>query len=375
MTLLTDLGRNNLWNQPVYAEFRKEIDPFRDLQYFRNYLAYDGQNAFWTKPCPEPNLEEEFWHLVLSKLADEKLQLAATRLASAIISTAPDPSKLLFVAILRGGVPIADWLCRLLPGSVAVALSLFVGIGIDGVALQKARSDYPDREIIFVDGWTGKGGVARELSKLEIGPLAVLIDPWGWADFAGAVDDLFCPTACFTGVATLGFSSGFYVDDRSLFSSYLFPEAYCRPELVTTWQNACPQFLAPTLKGGATGTKPACAGSDLLSKPLPVKVSPTLKGGATGTKPACAGSDLLSKPLADKQPFWLETDLRIHSNEVCRGLLNANPDTLYFADDRTYVREHYSLILALAERRRVNIVYNAKHLADYQTRVACSFQK
>jgi len=330
MKSITNLGRKNLWEQPVYAQFRAEIDPFRDFQYFRKYLAYDGQNTFWSKPCPEPNLDDEFWQLVLSKLADEKLQLAATRLAAAIIPTAPDPSKLLFVAILRGGVPIADWLCRLLPGSVAVALSLFVGIGIDRVALQKVRSHYPDRQIIFVDGWTGKGGVARELSRLghrsgKIGPLAVLIDPWGWADFAGAVDDLFCPTACFTGVATLGFSSGFYVDDRSLFSSYLFPEAYCRPQLVTTWQNSCPQ--------------------------LPSTAPP------------------------EKQRFWLETDLRIHSNEVCRGLMNANPDTLYFADDRIYVREHYSLILALAERRRVNIVYEAKHLADYRTRVACSFQK
>ncbi|MBO1350756.1 MAG: hypothetical protein EBE86_026785 [Hormoscilla sp. GUM202] len=325
MEFLTNLDRKNLWNQPVYAQFLAEIDPFRDLQYFRKYLAYDGGNSFWTKPCPEPNLSDEFWQLVLSKLPDEKLQLAATRLAAAIIRTAPDPSKLLFVAILRGGVPIADWLCRLLPGSVAVALSLFVGIGIDRVALQKVRSHYPDRQVIFVDGWTGKGGVAKELSKLEIGPLAVLIDPWGWADFSGAVDDLFCPTACFTGVATLGFSSGFYVDDRSLFSSYLFPEAYCRPKLVTTWQNSCPQ--------------------------LPSTAPPK------------------------KQRFWLETDLRIHSNEVCRGLMNANPDTLYFADDRVYVREHYSLILALAERRGVNIVYEAKHLADYQTRVACSFQK
>ncbi|MBC6474028.1 MAG: hypothetical protein GDA48_15480 [Hormoscilla sp. GM102CHS1] len=351
MKLLTDLGRKNLWSQPVYAQFMAEIDPFRDLQYFRKYLAYDGHNNFWSKPCPEPNLEDEFWQLVLPKLANEKLQLAATRLAAAIIRTTPDPSKLLFVAILRGGVPIADWLCRLLPGSVAVALSLFVGIGIDRVALQNVRSDYPDRQIIFVDGWTGKGGVARELSKLgsgKIGPLAVLIDPWGWADFSGAVDDLFCPTACFTGVATLGFSSGFYVDDRSLFSSYLFPEAYCRPQLVTTWQNSCP---APTLKGGATGTKP------------------------TRRAPSAAqGLDLLSTSLV-KQRFWLETDLRIHSNEVCRGLMNANPDTLYFADDRIYVREHYSLILALAERRGVKIVYEAKHLADYRTRVACSFKK
>ncbi len=46
----------------------------------------------------------------------------------------------------------------------------------------------------------------------------------------------------------------------------------------------------PTLKGGATGTKPACAGflsqGEIIHTPTH---SPTLKGGATGTKPACAG--------------------------------------------------------------------------------------
>lgn len=331
MKSLDNLGRKNIWNQPVYAQFIAEIDPFRDSQYFRDLSqAYDGNNTFWSIPSPEPNLDEDFWQLLLSKLGNEKIQLAATRLAAAIITTAPDPSKLLFVAILRAGVPIADWLCRLLPGSIAVAISLFVGLGIDKVALKKVRSHYPDRQIIFVDGWTGKGGVARELSSQgqrsgKIGPLAVLIDPWGWADFSGAVEDIFCPTACFTGVATLGFSRTFYVDDGSLFAAYLFPEAYCRPQLVTTWQNSCPQ--------------------------------------------------LPSRPLAPKQRFWLETDLRIHSNEVCRALINANPDTLYFAGDRIYVREHYSLLLALAERRHVNIVYEAKHLADYQTRVACSLKK
>ena len=168
MKFLANLGRKNLWNQTVYAQFMEEIDPFRDSKYFRDLSqTYDGNNTFWSIPSPEPNLDDEFWELVSSRLENEKVQQAATRLAAAIIATAPDPSKLLFVAILRAGVPIADWLCRLIPGSVGVILSLFPGMGIDRVALQKVRSQYSDRQIIFVDGWTGKGRVAGACGSIS----------------------------------------------------------------------------------------------------------------------------------------------------------------------------------------------------------------
>jgi hypothetical protein len=326
MDLLTSLGRTNLWDQPVYAQFREEIDPFKDRQYFRPLnLAYDGRNTFWSIPSPEPSLDDEFWQLVTSELGDEKIQQAASRLAAAVTRREADPSKLVFVAILRAGVPIADWLCRLLPGAVAVSLSLFSGIGIDKVALEQVQTQYPERKIIFVDGWTGRGGVARELSKLGLQPLAVLIDPWGWADFSGSQDDLLCPTASFTGVATLGFSRTFYVNGTSLYAAYLFPPKYCCDQIVKTWQAYCPASLL------------------------------------TSVKP--------------QQRFFKQTNIRVHSNEVCRALINANPEAIYFADDKVYAQENYRLLLALAELREVNVVYRVENLADYKTRVACSLKQ
>jgi hypothetical protein len=325
MNLLTSLIRTNAWNQPVYAQFLQEIDPFRDNQYFRSLnMAYDGNNTFWSIPSPEPNLDNEFWQLVNSELGDERIRQAASRLAASIARWEADPSKLIFVAILRAGVPVADWLCRLLPGSIAVSLSLFSGIGIDKVALKQVRSQYPQRKIIFVDGWTGRGGVARELSRQELQPFAVLVDPWGWADFSGTQDDLLCPTACFTGVATLGFSRTFYIDEKNLFAAYLFPQKYCRYELVKTWQEHCPEvILAPSLH---------------------------------------------------QQRFFKSTDMRIHSNEVCRALINANPEIIYFVDDRIYVKDNYKLLLALSEIRQVKINYSVKDLVEYKTRVACSLR-
>ncbi|MBD2336460.1 hypothetical protein H6G64_05580 [Calothrix sp. FACHB-156] len=326
MNSSASLVNTNLWNQPVYAQFLQEIDPFQDTQYFRSLnMAYDGNNTFWSIPSPEPSLNKDFWQLVNSELGDERIQQAASCLAGSITRWENDPSKLIFVAILRAGVPIADWLCRMLPGSVAVALSLFTGIGIDRVALEQVRSRYPERKIIFVDGWTGRGGVARELLRQGLQPFAALVDPWGWADFSGTQDDLLCPTACFTGVSTLGFSRTFVINAKSLFAAYLFPQKYCQYQLVKTWQEHCPTAI--------------------------------------------------STPLINQQRFLKHTDMRIHSNEVCRALINANPETIYFADNVNTVKAKYQLLLSLAEIRQVKINYNQNYLLEYKTSVACSLRQ
>jgi len=321
-------NQKNLWNQEVYAQFRKEIDPFKEHHYFRPLnKAYNGDNTFWKIPSPEPALDNEFWNMVASYSDNEPVKRAAISLASAISKWEPDGDNLVFAAILRAGVPVADWLCRMIPGSVAVSLSLFVGLGIDKAALNQVRENYPSRKIVFVDGWTGRGGVARELAKLGIAPLAVLIDPWGWADFSGCQSDIFCPSACFTGAATLGFSRTFYVNSDSLFAAYRFPREYCQDALVKKWQMLCPSSVFPD---------------------------------ETPNKKRC---------------FFKQTDLRIHSNEVCRALINADPDTIYFLHDPVYVKNNYPLLLALAELRRVKVVFNKSDLETYQTCVACSFKK
>ena len=319
----------NLWGQAVYVQFREEIDPFKDYQYFRPLnKAYNGENTFWSLPSPEPDLSDDFWEAVRFRINNEAIKAAACGLAYAVSHWEPDGKNLVFAAILRAGVPIADWLCQLIPGAAAVSLSLFAGLGPDRVALESLRQNYPERKIVFVDGWTGRGGVSRELAKLGAGPLAVLIDPWGWADFSGTQEDIFCPTACFTGAATLGFSRTFYVDDLSLFAAFRFPRKYCREELVRTWRMNCPE----------PGTVSAKAGF---------------------THPAY---------------FFKETSLRLHSNEVCRALINAAPETIYFLHDAAYVREHYPLLLLLADRRNVKIIYNVRELKSYRTRAACSLQ-
>ncbi len=320
---LQTVGRANLWHQPVYADFLAELDPYQATAHFRpRSKAYDGSTTFWTIPSPEPALSEAIWALVGADFRQPQLQTAAATLAASIAERYPAYEQLVFVAILRAGVPIADWLTRMLPGSTALATSLFCGLGLDRVALAQVQRTYPDRQLLFVDGWTGRGGVARELVALALGPLAVLFDPWGWAAFAGSREDFLCPSACFTGPTTLGFSRTFYTNAQQRFNAYLFPEKYMRPHLVQAWQNACPQ----------------------------------------------AGTHAL--PTGER--FFKPTSLRLHSNEVVRALINADPQHIYFASSKSAAYEAYRLLLELAEWRAVPTSFDVHWLHDYQSQVACA---
>ncbi|MBF0199720.1 MAG: phosphoribosyltransferase domain-containing protein [Desulfamplus sp.] len=316
------------WNQMFYINLEKEVDPFKDSHLFRPLeRAYNGDNTFWSTPSPEPDLDDEFWREIqISLERDDAVQMAARRLAGAIAERYPDPKNIVFVSILRAGVPVTDWLCRLLPGSVGTAISLFVGLGIDLAALERIRRDFPHRSIIFVDGWTGRGGVARAIAQIGAGPLAVLMDPWGWADFSGVQSDLFCPSACFTGVATLGFSRTFFVNNKDFFSAYRFAPMYTKREVVCSWQGACPESPSSPMEPAVT-------------------------------------------------KFHANTPLRIHSNEVCRALINAAPEELLFACDRSSARERFSLLLDLGERRSVPVQFNVDFLNELKTGAACTLKK
>lgn len=325
---------NNLrWNQRFYIKLTEQVHPFNELDRFRPLnRAYDGNTTFWSTPSPEPNLSSIFWQDVERDIksgckAGSKIYIAAQNLASSILKWQPNPEKILFVSILRAGVPITEWLCQMLPGSFGAALSLFVGIGIDKRALDEIKRDFPDRTIIFVDGWTGKGGVAREIEKLKSGPLAVLIDPWGWADFAGIREDIFCPSACFTGLATLGFSRTFFVDDDNLFSAYRFSGEFAQPDIVDIWKSSSPLSLL--------------------------------------------NSDTVQSLDQKIDRFQTDTNFRIHSNEVCRALINAAPEILLFADSEDYARTNFSLLLNLARQRNIQTVFNIKQLNKLKTRAAC----
>ncbi|MEU0132520.1 phosphoribosyltransferase [Streptomyces sp. NPDC006296] len=82
------------------------------------------------------------------------------------------------------------------------AVSIVRGRGIDANALRWLAAHHDPADVVFVDGWTGKGAITRELAAaLEefegFNPeIAVLADPGGCVRTYGTREDFLIPSAC-----------------------------------------------------------------------------------------------------------------------------------------------------------------------------------
>ena len=82
------------------------------------------------------------------------------------------------------------------------SISIIRGRGIDGNAMRYLLDRHAPSDLQFVDGWTGKGAIQRQLNAAMadypgVSPaLAVLSDPAGVAGLRGTSDDFLIPSAC-----------------------------------------------------------------------------------------------------------------------------------------------------------------------------------
>ncbi|GIJ47600.1 hypothetical protein Val02_44860 [Virgisporangium aliadipatigenens] len=116
------------------------------------------------------------------------------------------------VSLARAGTPVGILMRRWARFAHGLELphytaSIVRGKGIDRVALRWLAERYDSADIAFVDGWTGKGAITRELRAaldevstmdgLRFDPeLAVLADPGGCVTLYGTRDDFLIPSAC-----------------------------------------------------------------------------------------------------------------------------------------------------------------------------------
>lgn len=115
--------------------------------------------------------------------------------------------EIVLVSLARAGTPIGILIKRYLERKFACnvahyTISIIRGRGIDENAVNFILSRHEARAIQFVDGWTGKGAIQRELSAamknfpdVSAG-LAVLSDPAGVAEKCGTHDDFLIASSC-----------------------------------------------------------------------------------------------------------------------------------------------------------------------------------
>lgn len=111
------------------------------------------------------------------------------------------------VSLARAGIPIGILLKRYMKWKYQVevphySISIIRGRGIDHNAMEYLLGKYSPRQLLFVDGWIGKGAILRELQK-EIrsfegvsADIAVLADPANVTELCGTHEDILIPSSC-----------------------------------------------------------------------------------------------------------------------------------------------------------------------------------
>ncbi|MFI6283289.1 phosphoribosyltransferase domain-containing protein [Streptomyces sp. NPDC051018] len=114
------------------------------------------------------------------------------------------------VSLARAGTPVGVLMRRWARDRHGLdlphyAVSIVRGRGIDANALRWLQRHHDPADVVFVDGWTGKGAITRELAAAldacedlqGFDPsIAVLADPGGCVSTYGTREDFLIPSAC-----------------------------------------------------------------------------------------------------------------------------------------------------------------------------------
>lgn len=146
------------------------------------------------------------------QLFTSALETSAARIARAVgtvtetvlAERSPRP---VLVSLARAGTPVGVLMRRWAQRRHGLdlphyAVSIVRGRGIDANALRWLAAHHDPADVVFVDGWTGKGAITRELAQAlaefdGFNPeIAVLADPGGCVRTYGTREDFLVPSAC-----------------------------------------------------------------------------------------------------------------------------------------------------------------------------------
>lgn len=150
-----------------------------------------------------PSNEYEQTYDEMVEIYAEPVAKAVGVLSEKIAKTVKTP---VLVSLARAGIPAGIMVKHYLSKKYKInvphyAISIIRGRGIDKNAMNYIIKNHGKDNLIFVDGWTGKGAIKNQLvealKEYEINPiLAVIADPAGVAELYGTSNDLMIPSAC-----------------------------------------------------------------------------------------------------------------------------------------------------------------------------------
>lgn len=155
---------------------------------------------------------QELFHSALESSA-ARIARAVGTVTETVLSERPGRDPVL-VSLARAGTPVGVLMRRWAKARHGLdlphyAVSIVRGRGIDANALRWLADHHDPADVVFVDGWTGKGAITRELAEAvkefeatTDGPsgfdpeIAVLADPGSCVRTYGTREDFLIPSAC-----------------------------------------------------------------------------------------------------------------------------------------------------------------------------------
>jgi uracil phosphoribosyltransferase len=174
-------------------------------------------------------------------------ELNKTRFANDILTLAYNLNKkdnIILVSLVRAGTPIGVLLKRVLKNIFNrrvkhYSISIIRDREIDNVALSYILEKHPTSEVIFIDGWTGKGVIHRELKKFISkfnrqnntkvnDDLYVISDIAGVSDFSVNNDDYLIPSSALnstiSGLVSRSILNEKYINEGDFHGCKYYPE-------------------------------------------------------------------------------------------------------------------------------------------------------
>ncbi|MFF8292468.1 phosphoribosyltransferase [Streptomyces sp. NPDC016309] len=147
---------------------------------------------------------QALFHAALGTSAARIARAVGTVTETVLAERSPRP---VLVSLARAGTPVGVLMRRWALHRHGLdlphyAVSIVRGRGIDANALRWLQHHHDPADVVFVDGWTGKGAITRELAAaLADFPgfdpeIAVLADPGSCVRTYGTREDFLIPSAC-----------------------------------------------------------------------------------------------------------------------------------------------------------------------------------
>lgn len=193
--------------KPIEAEYTDVAEKEKAIQSGKRHYS----EMISIEKVPDPRYME---------LYEEAMAMNAERLARDVVSLADtlalrktSAAGLAIVSLARAGTPIGVLLHRAMGmtgcRSTHHSVSIIRDRGLDLNAMRRILETHAPEDVVFVDGWTGKGAITKELGcergsrAVGVEPyLVVIADPAGCADLAASGDDYVIPSGILNGIVS-----------------------------------------------------------------------------------------------------------------------------------------------------------------------------